>query len=108
MDMFWADNCQKLTKVVISNPKPELHNINAHTKFSENPLMFTQVIIWKRNADGPTYERRADRHTDVQCETIIPCHYCVAGYNDRNMAGISIPLNACCLLLSDSSHLLPN
>ena len=30
----------------ISNPKPDLHNINVHvhTKFGENPLMFTQVI----------------------------------------------------------------
>ena len=38
-----------------SNPKPDLHNINAHTKFGrENPLMFTQVIIWKRNTDGRT------------------------------------------------------
>ena len=24
----------------ISNPKPDLHTINAHTKFGENPLMF--------------------------------------------------------------------
>ena len=33
----------------ISNPKPDLHNVNAHTKCSENPLIFTQVIIrkWK-------------------------------------------------------------
>ena len=29
------------------NPKPDIHNINAHTKFSENALMFTQVIIRK-------------------------------------------------------------
>ena len=38
----------------ISNPKPDLHNINAHTKFGENPLMFTQVIIRKRKMDGRT------------------------------------------------------
>ena len=31
----------------ISNTKAYLHNINAHTKFGENPLMFTQVIIRK-------------------------------------------------------------
>ena len=29
----------------ISNPKPDLHNISAHTKFGENRLMLTQVII---------------------------------------------------------------
>ena len=32
----------------ISNPKPDLHKINAHTKFGENSFMFTQVIIRKR------------------------------------------------------------
>ena len=29
----------------ISNPKPDLHNINAKTKFSDNPLLFTEVIF---------------------------------------------------------------
>ena len=24
-----------------------------------------------------------DRHTDVQCETIIPCHYCAVGYTNE-------------------------
>ena len=33
----------------ISNPKPDLHNINAYTKFGENPLTFTQVMVWKQN-----------------------------------------------------------
>ena len=32
----------------INNPKPDLYNINAHTKFGKNPLTFTQVIIWKQ------------------------------------------------------------
>ena len=31
----------------VNNPKPELHNINAHNEFGENPLTFTQVIIQK-------------------------------------------------------------
>ena len=61
----------------ISNPKPDLHNINAHNKFGENPLMFTQVITRKRKTDGRTY----DGLPDDQRETIIPHHYCVAGYN---------------------------
>ena len=33
--MLWAD------------PKPDLHNINAHIQFSENPLRFTEVIVLK-------------------------------------------------------------
>ena len=46
MGVYRADNSIKLwRKLPISNPKPDLHNSNAHTKFSENPLMFTQVII---------------------------------------------------------------
>ena len=46
-----------------SNPKPELHNMSAHTKFGENPLMFTQVIIRKRNTDGRTTDGRTDGQT---------------------------------------------
>ena len=49
-----------LRNLPISNPKPFLHNINAHTKFGENPLMFTQVINWKQNTDGWTYKCRTD------------------------------------------------
>ena len=55
--MSRAGNHQNLTKFAhygISNPKPDLHNINAHTKFGENPLMFTQVIIRKHNTDRRT------------------------------------------------------
>ena len=29
----------------ISNPKPDLTNINVHTKFGENQSLFTQVIV---------------------------------------------------------------
>ena len=57
MDVSWADNSIKIWW----NPKPDLHNINAHT------------------------DRRMDRHTDVQCETIIPRHHHVAGYKRREM-----------------------
>ena len=49
MDVSRADNSVKhLRNLSISNPKPDLHNINAHTKFGDNPLMFTEVIIRKR------------------------------------------------------------
>ena len=44
----------------MNNPKPDLHNINAHTKFGENPLMFTQVIIRKQNMDGKMIDGQMD------------------------------------------------
>ena len=72
MGMSPADNSIKIGQnLPISNPKPDFHNINAHSKFGENLLMFTQVIIRKRKTDG---------HTDVQHEIIIPRHYRVAWY----------------------------
>ena len=37
-------NCRNL---LIGNFKPDLHNINAHIKFGENPLRFTEVIVLK-------------------------------------------------------------
>ena len=55
---------------------------NAHTKFGENPLMFTQVLIWKTKNRRMTDRQMDDRHTDVQRETIIPRHYRVAGYKN--------------------------
>ena len=79
MGVSRTDNSVKLTKMPISNLKPDLHNINAHSKFGENLLMFTQVIIRKRKTDG----RRTEGHTDVQRETIIPRHYCLARYKKR-------------------------
>ena len=36
---------KKWRNLPINNPKPDLHNINAHTEFGENPLTFTQVIV---------------------------------------------------------------
>ena len=39
MGVFWADNSVKIWRnLPISNPKPDLHNINAHSKFGENPF----------------------------------------------------------------------
>ena len=44
-----ADNCANiLQNLPISNPKPDLLNVNAYSKFDENPLLFIQVIIRKR------------------------------------------------------------
>ena len=49
MGVSWADNYVKIWKNLrISIPKPDLNNISVYTKFGENPLMFTQVIIRKR------------------------------------------------------------
>ena len=64
MGVSWADNSVKIWRnLPISNPKPDLHNINAHTKFGENPLMFTQVIIQKRKTDRRTDGRTYDGQT---------------------------------------------
>ena len=79
MDMSRADNSVKISRnLPISNSKPDIHNINAHTKFGKNPLMFTQVIIRKRITDG-----QMDGHTDFQRETTIPRHYCMAWYKKK-------------------------
>ena len=49
MDMSWADNSVKnWQNLPISNPKPDLHNINAYIKFGENPFIFTQAVIRKQ------------------------------------------------------------
>ena len=85
--MSRADNSLKIWwNFPINNSKPDLHNINAHTKFGENPLMFSQVIIQKWKTDGQTYKWRTDRHMDVQCEIIIPRHYLVAGYKNYSVS----------------------
>ena len=44
-----ADNSVKILRnLPISNPKPDLLNVNAYSKFVENPLLFTQVIVRKQ------------------------------------------------------------
>ena len=83
MGVSWADNSIKIWRnLPISNPKTDFHNINAHTKFGENPLIFTQVIIRKCKKDRQT-GGHMDGHTDDQRETIISCHYCVVGYKNE-------------------------
>ena len=42
MDVSWADNSAKKKKNnKISNPEPDLYNNFAHTKFGDDPLIFT-------------------------------------------------------------------
>ena len=49
MGVSRADNSVKIwQKLPISNPKPDLLNVNANSKFDENPLTFTKVIIQKQ------------------------------------------------------------
>ena len=63
MGVSLADNSVKIGRnLPIRPPKPDIHNINAYTKFGENPLMFTQVIIQKQKTDG--------RMTDGQTDTL--------------------------------------
>ena len=38
----------------ISNPKPDLHNISAHTKFGEIPLYVLKLSPGNENTDGHT------------------------------------------------------
>ena len=64
MGVSRADNSvNNWRNLPISNPKPDLHNINAHTKFGENPLMFTQVIIQKQKTDRRMYDGWMDTRT---------------------------------------------
>ena len=49
MGVSRADNSVKIWQnLPISNPKPDLLNVNAYSKFGENPLLFTKVIVRKR------------------------------------------------------------
>ena len=49
MGMSRADNSVKILRnLPFSKPKPDLLNVNAYSKFDENPLLFTQDIIRKR------------------------------------------------------------
>ena len=52
--------------------------------------MFTQVIIRKWKMDGCTTVGRTYRLTDNQQETIIPRHYCVAGYKKQTLRNSAV------------------
>ena len=48
MGVSRADNSVKIWRnLAISNTKADVFNINAYSKFGENPLLFTQVIAQK-------------------------------------------------------------
>ena len=84
MSMSRANNAIKILRnLPNNNPKSDRNNINAQTKFGENPLMF-----FSSNHPETKYGRmevqltneRTDRYTDTQRETIILCKYREAGY----------------------------
>ena len=44
----WTDpSINNLQNLLISNPKPDLHNYSVHTKFGEHPFIFTEVTVRK-------------------------------------------------------------
>ena len=72
MGVSWADNSIKnLRNLPISNPKPDLHNINEHTKFGENPLMFT-TSYHPETKNGRMDDGRTDRRTDSWTNNVKP------------------------------------
>ena len=94
--MLRPDNSIKIWRnLPISNLKPDLHNINAHTKFGENPLCLLKLSSGnKKWMDGQMdrwltdeqADRQTDRHKDIQSETIIPRHYHVVGYKNTTFS----------------------
>ena len=71
MGVSQADNSVKIWRnLPISNPKPDLHNFNAHNKWWKSIDVYSSYHPEMKN--GWTDVQRADRHTDVQRETIIP------------------------------------
>ena len=71
-----------------------MHNINAHTKFGENALIFgenaliftlycpeTKILI-ERTTNREMDTMTTNMKMDNQNETIIPCNYHVAGYKN--------------------------
>ena len=50
MGVSRADNSVKIWRnLPISNPKPDLLNVNAYSKFDENPLLFTKLLSGNEN-----------------------------------------------------------
>ena len=49
-DLLRTDSSVKSWQnLAINNPKPDLYNVNTHTKFDDYPLIFTKVMVrkWK-------------------------------------------------------------
>ena len=66
MGVSRADNSVKIWwNWPISNPKPDIYNINTHTKIDENPLVYSSYHPETKNGrkDGWTYDGRIDTRT---------------------------------------------
>ena len=72
MDVLWADNftTKNWWKLPFCNPKADLDNINAHTKFGENPLTSTRyrskmkILMDNWQTDGQA-DGQMDRYRDI-------------------------------------------
>ena len=59
----WQITLSKIDKICrLRIPKPDLHVINAHTKFGEKPLKFTQIIIQKRKFNILRHSNEYQQH----------------------------------------------
>ena len=69
--MSWADNSVKTWQnLQISNPKPDLHNINAYTNVGENPKIFLlNLLPGNENMDG---QKMTDGWTDTLATSMMP------------------------------------
>ena len=114
MGVSRAGNSVKIWRnLPISNPKPDIHNINAHTKFGENPLMFTQVIIRKRKTDGRTQDGRTDGRTDTRTSNVKPKYTATivwrgiktSSYFIRLRCSTSQYFNKCVSLMRNKMHI---
>ena len=47
----------------INNSKPLIPDTNMYAKFEQNPWKNTQVMDWKRSAEGGRMDRHMDRQT---------------------------------------------
>ena len=73
MGLSRADNSVNIWRnLPISNPKPNLHNINAHTKFGEKFINVYSSYHPETKYGRTDGGRTTDGRTDVQRETIIP------------------------------------
>ena len=86
MDVSLADNSVKNWRnLPIGNPKQDLHNINAHTTFGENPSKFTRYRPETTiQTDGRQPDKKTDGYTDNQHDTM-------AGYKTYDVYSFEAP-----------------
>ena len=72
--MSRADNSVKIWRnLPISNSQPNLHKINAHSKFGENPLMFLKLSSGNKiQTNGQMRDWLTDWRTDTRTSNVKP------------------------------------